>query len=34
MKGIDSVPNGIKTPFAKEVDEIFYGERRDSFWMT
>ena len=31
-KGLYTVPNDIKTPFAKEIEETFYGERSVSFW--
>jgi hypothetical protein len=27
MKGLYTVPNDIKTPFAKEIEEMFYGEK-------
>ena len=26
MKGLYTVPNDIKTPFAKQIEEMFYGE--------
>jgi len=31
MKGLYTVPNDIKTPFAKEIEEMFYVENGDSF---